>query len=122
DSVPITMDEWTRYVSTDREMRLDGFAEVKSPDGKAIRYDNPGLTIWTAYSKQGSSGPAYFDFRNAAIVVKDPDAEILEKMKQIAVQLNANVIGDEGELYNGPKQPEQNHLKTDAPKPQKLDW
>jgi hypothetical protein len=42
---------------------------------------------------------AWFDWRDGCIVVKNPDDEILNKMKQIAVQLRAIVVGDDGEQY-----------------------
>jgi hypothetical protein len=42
---------------------------------------------------------AWFDWHRGAIVVKNPDTEILDKMKQIAAALGAFVVGDEGERY-----------------------
>ncbi len=42
---------------------------------------------------------AWFDFRDGCISVKNPDEKILRKMHQIASQLDAKVLGDEGEEY-----------------------
>jgi hypothetical protein len=75
-------------------MRLTGTAEAKTPDA-VLRYENPGLAIWTKAPHSGT----WFDYRRGRIVVKNPDPEILAKMKQIAGKLRAKVIGDEGEEY-----------------------
>ena len=99
-SFPISLEEWNLYIRSDPEMRLDGFAEVTTTEGESLRYENPGLAVWIAYSKHDLKGnKAWFDFRREMIVVKNPDDEILAKMKQIAAKLSANVIGDEGETY-----------------------
>jgi hypothetical protein len=42
---------------------------------------------------------AWFDYRHGEVVVKNPDDEILGKMRQIAERMGAKVIGDEGESY-----------------------
>ena len=98
--VPIVLDEWLRYVAGDPEMRLDNFAEAEVGGGEVLRYDNNGLAVWTAYSGHGLKGNmAWFDYRRGRIVVKNPDDEILGKMRRIASVLGAKVMGDEGELY-----------------------
>jgi len=97
---PISLDEWIEYVVGDPEMRRDDVAKIELEGKQTLSYVSPGLSVWTTYSKNKSGGnQAWFDYRHGAIVVKNPDDEILEKMKQIAAALNANVIGDEGELY-----------------------
>jgi hypothetical protein len=99
DSHPITLDEWLKYIATDPEMRLDGFAEAHV-DGGVLRYENKGLAVWLAYSGHGVNGNmAWFDHRRGRIVVKSPDQEIVGKMKKIALTLGARLIGDEGEFY-----------------------
>jgi hypothetical protein len=99
ESSPITLDEWTTYVAADPEMRMDSSAEV-AVRGGTLRYENEGLTVWTAYSRHGEGGGmAWFDYRNGRIVVKNPDDEIIKKMKAIAAHFRAKVLGDEGESY-----------------------
>lgn len=96
---PIPIDEWLGYVASDPEMRLDNFAEAAT-DGDLLRYDNDGLAVWIAFTGHGIDGNmAWFDYRQGAIVVKNPGEEILGKMKIIADVLHANLIGDEGEFY-----------------------
>lgn len=97
---PIPLEEWLEYVQLDPEMRLDGYAEARLPDGHTLRYENAGLSVWVAYSKHARDGNmAWFDFREGCVVVKNPDEEILQKMKEIARALGARVQGDDGERY-----------------------
>jgi hypothetical protein len=97
----IGVDEWIDVVTADPDMRLDGYAEAQVGDGKILRVENKGLSVWTAYSGHGKDGNmAWFDFRRGNVVVKNPDSEILQKMWSVAQLLSANVQGDEGELYD----------------------
>lgn len=99
DSYPIALDEWLRYVANDPEMRLDNFAEAEV-EGDVLRVESEGLVVWTAYSCHGVGGNmAWFTFWRGCVMVKNPDREIIGKMKRIAEALRAQVIGDEGELY-----------------------
>ena len=96
---PITLNEWTNYITSDPEMRLDNLAELNI-EGSVVFYENEGLAVWTAYSGHGVDGNmAWFDYSEGRVVVKNPDEEIVGKMKQIAEALNARVIGEEGEMY-----------------------
>jgi hypothetical protein len=99
ESKPIRLEEWIAVVRDDPEMHLDGFAEAETPGG-LLRYESKGLAVWTAYSgHQVDGNKAWFDHRRGAVIVKNPDEEILRKMKEIAKKLKAKVIGDEGEEY-----------------------
>ncbi len=99
ESVPIRLTEWLEYVASDPEFRLDNFAEAITPQGDTLRYDNTGLAVWTAYSDPDEQGSVWFDYRNGRIVVKNANIEIRAKMKEIADDLGARVVGDEGEEY-----------------------
>ena len=100
ESAPITLDEWLLTVKADPEMRLDGFAEVTTPEGSTIRYDNQGLAVWKVWEGHHEDGnKAWFDYHRGRITVNNPDDRIIAKMKQIAERLGAKVIGDEGEEY-----------------------
>ncbi len=102
----IGLAEWIAVVKADREMRLDGFAETSVGDGQTLRIENPGLSVWMSYSGHGKNGNmARFDFRNGDVVVKNPDAEILQKMWSLAQALSARVQGEEGELYGASGNP-----------------
>jgi membrane protease YdiL (CAAX protease family) len=97
----ITLQEWKEYVAADPEMRLDDYAEAPLPTGGFIWTVSEGLCVWTAYSGNGQNGNyAWFAWHEDRIVVKNPDSEILDKMKRIAEVLAARVQGDEGEYYD----------------------
>lgn len=100
---PITLQDWQAYLNSDPEFRLDGFAETSNPQGEMIRIESQGLAVWTKYSKHGVRGTmAWFDWSEGQIVVKNPDEEILEKMRAVAKRLEALVQGDDGESYDDP--------------------
>jgi hypothetical protein len=97
----ISLREWKDYVSSDLEMRLDGFAETTTKDGQKLRVQSEGLAVWTKYSKHGKDGNmAWFNWFRGEITVKNPDREIRGKMFRIAQKLGARVQGDEGEFYD----------------------
>lgn len=99
----ISLAEWSSLLAADDTMREDGFAEVNLPDGSTLRTESEGLAVWTHYPGNEDGGnQAWFDFRDGAIVVKNPDQDILIKMLEIAGRLDAKVIGDEGEQYESP--------------------
>jgi hypothetical protein len=100
EATPITLEEWLAYVAPDPEMRLDGFAEARTPDGRVIRVEGAGLSVWTAWPGEGEGdNHAWMDYRRGRIVVKNPDPAILTKMCAIAERLTAKVQGDDGESY-----------------------
>jgi hypothetical protein len=96
----IALEEWLAYVEEDPEMRHDRIAVAHVGGKPVLAYENEGLAVWTAYSKHEPEGNmAWFDYSRCRIVVKNPDDEILGKMKRIAAHFDANVVGDEGEHY-----------------------
>ena len=100
DEQPITLDEWLALIRDDPEMRVDGFAEAATPEGETVRVESRGLAVWTAYSGNELRGNmAWFDHWRGTIVVKNPDDEIIDKMKRLANKLSARVVRDEGEEY-----------------------
>lgn len=66
-----------------------------------LRLENEGLSVWTAYSRHSENGMAWFSFHEGNVVVKNPDPEILQKMRLLAQALSAKVQGDDGEFYDG---------------------
>jgi hypothetical protein len=94
---PIALDDWLRVLNEEPEMQLVGSAEARSPTGEVIHYESKGLAVWDAHPGKRNVG---FDYRNGTIVVKNPDAATLAKMRSIAVKLGARVRGDEGEFYD----------------------
>jgi len=100
ESNPISFEEWLDFVADDPEMRLDNHAEVDLGNDEILSCERPGLTVWIDYSAHGCDGNmAWFDYHAGEIIVKNPDDEILGKMRRIAAVLGARVQGDEGEFY-----------------------
>jgi len=109
----ITLDEWREFVNSSPDMRLDGFAEAKTPGG-TLRVESEGLSVWTGYSGHEKDGNmAWFDYFKGNIKVKNPDDEIIKKMYQIAQALNAKVQGEECEVYGEDGQSNWQELKTE---------
>jgi hypothetical protein len=48
---PISLEDWTAYVTSDSEMRLDNFAEVET-DGEVIRIESE----VSCFSRNGTNG------------------------------------------------------------------
>ncbi|MCD2424928.1 hypothetical protein LQ567_19245 [Niabella pedocola] len=95
----ISLQEWMELVKNDPKMQLDHEATAATTSGDAIAVDSEGLSVWTAYSRDGIEGNhARFSYHAGTIDVKNPDAEIIDKMLAMAMQLRAKVVGDDGEL------------------------
>ena len=115
----ISLAEWLALVAADSEMRLDGYAETRMPDGSVFRTVQEGLAVWTAYSRHDESGNmAWFLYRKGYVTVKNPDDEILRKMWSIAQHLSAKVQGDDGEIYDS----SANESYRQEPWPEKPWW
>ena len=66
------------------------------PDGAVVRYENPSLATWLGHP---SGVPVPLDFREGAVVVKNPDEHTIGRLKVLATRLGARVQGDEGDFY-----------------------
>ncbi len=79
DGPAISMQEWESLVANDPEMRMDGYAEATVGNDKILRFENEGLSVWTAYSAHGKDGNmAWFNFSVGEKKVKNPATEILK--------------------------------------------
>lgn len=99
----------------DPEIRLDGLAVTKTPDG-TLGVECEGLSVWVGYSGHTEYGNmAWFDYCEGNIKVKNPDQEILKKMLSMARPLGAKVQGEDSEVYDGKGQSRwQNSEMQDA--------
>jgi hypothetical protein len=83
----ISLAEWFALVRSDPEMRLDA-------------YEPENLSVWTEYGRGDETGhKAWFVYSNGEISVKNPNEDIIRKMRAIARALSAKVQGDDGEVY-----------------------
>lgn len=100
DTKRISLEEWLNYVATEADIRLDNYAEANVSNGETIRLEADGLSVWTAYSGNGvGENYAWLNYDSGNIVVKNPDEEIISKMVDISLKMEAKVQGDEGEIY-----------------------
>jgi len=79
----ISKDEWLAYVQKDPEL---SFWPVNGPH----------MARWNGKSKHRD---AWLDWFEGNIYAKNPEAPLIDKMVQIAEALNAQVQGDDGEIY-----------------------
>ena len=99
----ISAAEWQSYVEGDPSLRLDGYAEAHGPNGETVRITDDGIAVWTDHpTANGENGWAWLHYQTGEICVKSPDQEFLAKMLAIAADLNAIVVGDDGEVYERP--------------------
>ena len=107
DGNAISEAEWRAYVATDPDFELTGGAECETPEG-VLRYENPGLSRWL---KHPEGDEVWFDLRDGAVVVKNPDEITIAKMLAVARAFGARVEGDDGEIYHTPAgEPRQPHV------------
>ncbi|EDY18570.1 hypothetical protein CfE428DRAFT_3955 [Chthoniobacter flavus Ellin428] len=82
----ISSDEWLNYVSSDPELTLDP-------------QNGSHFARWSGCSEHPEP---WLDWFQGTIFSKNPDSAIINKMLSIAQQLDAQVRGDDGEIYTSP--------------------
>ena len=101
DGLEISLPEWLAYVSSDSEIRLDGYAEATTGGGAVVRVTDPSMAVWVAHPDHGErNGMAWLWLSGGNIVAKNPNKEILSKMYHISQIFGGKVQGDDGELYD----------------------
>ena len=103
ESAPITSEEWLTYVEADPELRLAG-------------YNGPHFAVWSGQSRHPDP---WFDWSDGRVHTKNPDPPLIEKAIQIAEQLGARVVGDDGERYLPGGKVERDGTVDDSPG---MDW
>ncbi len=115
--------EWESYVEADPSLRLHGYAEVSGPSGEKLRITADRITVWTEHPTANTqNGLAWLYHSGGEICVKSPDQEFLAKMLSIAADLNAIVIGDDGEVYERPDDHGVLPAAARAPKAKPKPW
>jgi hypothetical protein len=101
---PIAREEWLAYVERDDELRLVTAAEIEA-NKPFVKADD---AAWIEPRGDGSDKVlAWFGYHKGLIDVRNPHAETLQKMADIAEHLKANVVDEEDNLLvdPGPPQP-----------------
>ena len=92
----ISESEWLEVCKADSELNIQHSYSAKNPEtGEVIEMDIPNSCLWTAPESNNSF---YLVFSNGSITLSYHE-DVVEKAKNIAHQLNAKVVGDEGEEY-----------------------
>ncbi|MBU8914987.1 hypothetical protein BGM25_02880 [Bacillus sp. FJAT-29953] len=91
EEYPITLDELKEYFQTKKDFHYSTSFSSTGPVSLTIAGE---FFIWNY-----GDTPVPSHFWNGRLIVANPDNEILAKMKEIALDLNANLLGDEGESY-----------------------
>ena len=101
---PIPLEEWLAYVEWDRELRPVTAAEVEQ-NKPFVKADDAALV-----ERRGDGSEhvvAWFGYHNGVIDVRNPHAETLQKMAQVAEKLKANVVDENDNVLvdPGPEKP-----------------
>lgn len=97
ESLQIRLEEWLEYVHNDKELTLNKEAySYTQKDSDEIFYP-PGFAEWKGNNNLEG---VWFDYSDGEIETKNPEQETIKKMKQIAKELNAKLMGDDGEIYD----------------------
>ncbi len=83
----ILAEEWMDLIKSDPEL-------VPAPENGQY------FVIWRGTTKYPET---WFNWVSGNITTKNPDKATLRKMLEIATRFNANVQGDEGEVYDSDK-------------------
>ncbi|HUM53411.1 MAG TPA: hypothetical protein PK431_16430 [Chitinophagales bacterium] len=93
----ISLNEWLEYVNNDKELTLNPTAYRYTKKDSNEEVYALGFADWTG--NKDVEG-AWFDYSDGIIDSKNPEPETINKMKQIAIALNAKLMGDDGETYD----------------------
>lgn len=89
----ITLDEWKKYVASDRELDMKEVIEAINPITKEkLRMSIPGHTM---YKLNGKEILGNFYYRNGLIESEQTEKEFVIKALKIAAYLNADLYVDD---------------------------
>lgn len=117
----ITKEEWITYVDSDSEfIRIEEFSVGLGTD-EIITISTPYGGLWK--TNKGEVPFTYYE-KLGWISVKNPEYWVIEKMISIAKNLNAEVLGEEGEKYDEKylKDPFGNPFKNDDSNTERKWW
>jgi len=96
ESSPITLDEWRAYVRGDPDLEIAGSEATNPVAAEVSAVGAEGLAVWVLAPDR----LCVFDYYEGRIDVKNPDEQVIAKMRRIATRLAARVQGDDGEFYD----------------------
>ena len=91
----ISLEEWKACVDSDPSLRFEVISETTMPDGTVFQFPSTAFGIWL----NDNGNEVCFGLRNGRISLNRPRKPERVQMYQIAQQLGAKVVGEEGEEY-----------------------
>lgn len=104
----ITVEEWLTFVRSEPDWTITAELSIVNPKTQEKitigAPDDCPYAVWMAHPDVPQGVP--FSWRNGRVTVKGPPVvspwdPIFSKLQNIATRLNAQVVGDEGEVYHG---------------------
>lgn len=91
---PIPDETWFAWIEAQDDFERRERMERRLPDGRLLTMETPRLAIWHDGGREVPFGGT-----GASISVKNTDDAIIRRMLDVADDLGAVVVGDEGERY-----------------------
>ena len=88
NAVPITSAEWLTVAS--------GETDFREPTAAEMEWSGPFMRVWVGYPAHA----VHFDWVDDQVEVKNPNEQIIVRMKALAKKLNATVFSETGEVYD----------------------
>lgn len=92
---PITEAEWRAFVVSSPAFEVEEEVMTTLPNGQILRMGSPGGARWT-----GGATPKHISWRRGSLRLGRPDAEAFVILAELARVFGAQVVGEEGELYD----------------------
>jgi len=97
----IPLEEWETYAQSDPAIRFERVVEQTLPDGSILGFGEDGLAVWFVQTAPGEDeSELSLHHWNGSIIAKNPEPDARRTMYRIATDLEAVVVGEEGELYD----------------------
>lgn len=107
----ISIEEWESIVNAHPEMELLSSVKGESNTGNSLEIDGHGNAVWFIAERK-----IYFTYYEGRISTSETDHSVQHHMHFLAYYLNAEVRGDEGELYEMPDFIKQQIIENEQPK------
>ena len=108
----ITLQEWKKYIYSDPEFESIENYSATLGNGNILTVPTPNAGLWKS---ERTDVPFTFSVEFGWISVKNPENWIIEKMIEVAKNLDATVKGEEREIYD------ENYLKDISLNPSEND-
>lgn len=107
DGHDITLDDWMGVIAVDRSLQVDPQRAAAVDPRVASGAKEPSHAVWLDWpERRAGTDEAWIWLERGNLVATDPDQRVRQKMFLIAVQLDARLMGEDGEVYDSIGEPE----------------